>query len=135
MLLNLSHVNSIQEHLVSEKESHLIYSNEGLFEIKGDKIYKKKIVDENTEKNKIDNHEIILDKSRIKNTYTVSQIPYNHIFKKMLIKTYSLRDKSRIKLIIEMNEDKIEDIYLSTQELLLTHSLKEDILTFLSVLK
>ncbi|MHA1470619.1 MAG: hypothetical protein ACTSSP_08690, partial [Candidatus Asgardarchaeia archaeon] len=48
---------------------------------------KKKIIDENIEKNKIDNHEIILDKSRIKNTYTVSQIPYNHIFKKMLIKT------------------------------------------------
>ena len=106
-----------------------------MFEIKGDKIYKKKIIDENIEKNKIDNHEIILDKSRIKNTYIVSQIPYNHIFKKMLIKTYSLRDKSRIKLIIEMSEDKIEDIYLLTQELLLTHSLKEDILTFLSVLK
>ncbi len=133
---------SINQYLVDLEEKNIIYSENGIFQMFDDKITKINIVDSNTHNDKIiinnNSVSLLLDKSSIYNNEEIYQIPLTYKMYKIIVKTYKLREKSQNRLIVELHkmndEYKIIDFYIDTTEKSLTHSLNEDIISFLMVL-
>lgn len=135
--INLSPLSlqNISKYFINENMLHYIYSSEGIFEINNDVIYKKIIHDDTNINMNIDGNEICIDNSKFSKGFIVNQLPFNHIYKPINRKKYSLREKCKLQLIVDIEDKCVKDFYLLTNETIITHSLSEDILTFLSVLK
>ena len=64
----------------------------------------------------------------------ITQIPLNHHFIALSKKMYRLNEKSRTMFIIEYSNNKIKDFYFESEEQSDNHSLREDLISFLSLL-
>jgi len=130
--INTSDLESI---LFNSFEKIYFKTSEGTIEIHGDKIYKLY---------EIESHETyILDNPKNKNfTYNfnikkkdhkkeIYYIPINYNNNKIQVKQYQLHKNSILTLIIENNTD----FYFYTKEEEITNSIKEDLVSFLSLLK
>ena len=115
-----------------------IYSDLNILEvIKNNEIVKLEYIDipvynkSFTEKNL----SIFIDKSKEKRGETVFQIPFNHekIYKEIDI--YSITPKSNLKFNVVKIKDEIVDFYFTTNEDLEHVFIKEDLFTFVSLLK
>lgn len=112
-----------------------LYSEEGLFRIQNDKLFKINIIDNDFTKYSINDIDFLLDKSDIHLKLFNYKIPFNFESKKMVQIIYSLNKNSKIQLVIEHINQKIHDVYFSTNYDIDNYSIKEDICTFLSLLK
>ena len=105
-------------------------TDEGVFEIVNNKIYK---LIENSDYECFQfSKEISLnlqsdEKNRKENFY----LPIQYTYKKMELKKYKLTPTSLLTLILENNKK----VYFETNENEITESIKEDLITFLSLLK
>ena len=63
------------------------------------------------------------------------QIPIEHQIIKKNIKTFSLNSKSCTSFIVELLDNKVQDFYFESKESFDNHSLQEDIVSFLLLLK
>jgi hypothetical protein len=105
-------------------------TDEGVFEIVNNKIYK---LYENSDYEHVQfSKEISLnlqsdEKNRKENFY----LPIQYTYKKMELKKYKLTPTSLLSLILENNKR----VYFETNENEITESIKEDLITFLSLLK
>lgn len=120
--------------------NNFIYSQEGVFQIKNNKIMKVKSNDKTLIYDNFEEHEIIVDNSYFQNHHEVYQLPYEHL---NLIQTkyiYKLRDKAPISLeVIKNSNNDIEYFYFNIHNeecisILENYSYKEDIISFLSYL-
>jgi len=102
-------INNIKEFLINEDIIIHLYSNEGIFTIENNQIYKliphdkpiKKIIFEQNENNKV--IDLTIDSSCFEKIQVFSQIPSDHIVNSFTRKRYSLSKtfKSLLHLIIE----------------------------------
>jgi len=120
----------LSKYLHKEYTKLSFVSNNGRYEILNDKIYKYNDTPEtmpydfsNEYKFKIQQEEDI--------KCEVYYIPIDHQYKKIQIKKYRLLPNSLVTLVVE---DNIK-FYFETKEVEITHSIKEDMITFLSMLK
>lgn len=112
-----------------------LYSEEGLFRIQNDKLFKINIIDNDFNKYSINDIDFLLDKSDIHLKLFNYKIPFNFESKKMVQIIYSLNNNSKIQLVIEHVNQKLHDVYFTTNYDIANYSIKEDICTFLSLLK
>ena len=120
--------------------NNYIYSNEGIFQIKNNKIIKIKPNDKTLIYDNFEDYEIVIDNSYFQTHHEVYQLPYEHL---NLIQTkyiYKLRDNAPISLeVIKNSKHNIEYFYFKIYNeacisILQNYSYKEDIISFLSLL-
>ena len=104
-----------------------IYTNEGIYEIRDDKIYNLDILDKEIEELMIDDNHLILDNSEV-NLVQCFRIPNFFIEKTIKKSTYQFDD---INLIIEKENDLQDEIYFKIKN----KTDLEKISTFLSAIK
>ena len=117
-----------------------IYSDNGIFRIQNNNIYKLVPEDISPEKFEYKNINFILDKSKYifrKDTYC---IPYDHIVYNIEQREYNLNIKSKLSLIIEYTDNLIDgernitpDIYFYTNEEILCGNLKNNMIDYYSL--
>ena len=100
----LKKVKLIDEYYYSTKKSIEIIVDEGIFYINDKKFYKMNVVLDELVKLKINNFDMLLDKS-VYNNVIVHQLPFSYIDSHITTFYYSINSKSKIKLVIEGNYD------------------------------
>lgn len=137
---DISVLDDIYEHLESEEYSTFIYGNTGVYWINKDKFIKVQVVDKPVTKIEkyIDNITLYIDDSYVKKEKDNSLcLPIDHVKKTIKKQTYSLSNFSLVKLVFEIDVDvgKIKDFYFITNENYTNEFIKDDIRTFLSLIK
>ena len=128
-------VDALEKYRLKQSSETIIYSEEGIFSIQNNSLYKKIIDDETSSHFTIDGIDFILDKSNITKKKYSYKLPFNFVSKKFEKITYALNPKSKIKLVLEQSSSKIYNIYFITDEDIKNFSISEDIVTLLSLLK
>jgi hypothetical protein len=133
----------ISKYLVDESKKIIIYGNTGIFEIINNNLYQLYPVDKIIKELTINNNlKILVDTSYMRRNETPSyQIPYYHIIKNKTFNTYKLDIKSKVKLIIEMENDNVCDFYITItsedininnkNEIEINKFIKDEIMSFL----
>jgi len=132
---NTINVDSLEKYKLKQSSETCIYSEEGIFSIQKNNLYKESVQDKTSSHFTIDNIDFTLDKSIILKQKYPYKLPFNFLTKKFQQTTYGLNPKSKIKLIIEQSSAKIYNMYFLTDEDIKNFSISEDIVTFLSLLK
>lgn len=137
----INNVEIIKKYEIKNKSYIIFYSNEGIFELNKNNLYKlyqkdKEIFNDKIESNNI-NYTLLYDKSfYIKEN--VFCLP-NLYEEKKIKKVYHKKDNSFITFIIEYSKNNILDFYFELDEKLLDNHyndvLKNQISSFLSILK
>jgi hypothetical protein len=106
--LNLKNKLNVLDHYFLKSSNYIeIYSDNGIYHINNNYIYKTVIVQDNIEYKQLNNIKFIIDKSK----YTkqiINNIPLNHINFTIYKFEYCINEKSKIKFIIEGNYDYID---------------------------
>lgn len=132
---NTINVDSLEKYRLKQYTETIIYSEEGIFSIQKNTLYKETIEDGSSSHLIIDDIDFILDKSIVSRIKFPYKLPFNFLSKKFEKIIYALNPKSRIKLVVEKSSAKIYNIYFITDEDIKNFSICEDIVTFLSLLK
>ncbi len=136
--LDIKHINrdNLSSCQVKQKQETNIYSESGIFKIVKGKIVVVSIIDKPVEKIIVDGISLYLDNSKeVIDDQEHFQIPVEHVKEDINVLCYSLRSKSLIDLIIVMADGTIRDLYFHTDSSINTIGIKDDIFSFLSLLK
>lgn len=98
----LKKIKLIDEYYFGTKKSIEIISDDGIFYIDDKKFYKINIVLDELAELKINNFDILLDKS-VYNNDIVYHLPFNYVDSHITSFYYAINSKSKIKLVIEGN--------------------------------
>ena len=122
----------IEKFLVKKLNESYIFSEEGIIQLQGEKLFKLNIIDEQIGKEiKLDKFDIITDNSKfVIDCECVQVVPY-HVEEIIHKYIYKLRKDTIIDLIIEKKNDTIIDFYFYLKDDKHFMNIKEDILTFL----
>jgi len=130
------HTPTIQPYYLKSFQKMQFESDTHIYEIMNDKVYKMKVL-ETINDHKLDGNGEVdvnlmfhLKNENVEKTETF-YIPINLQYKKITIEKYKLNQNSLLTLFIENNKT----FYFQTNEKDITHSIKEDMITFLSLLK
>lgn len=134
--LNLNKLEQYKKHIYN---NNFLYSDEGIFKIKNNKIIKLKPQDEPLIYDTFEEYEIIIDNSFHKEHYEVYQLPYSHINIIQNKYIYKLRDNAPISLEIIKSDNIIKEFYIKIENETLKDQIqnyinKEEIISFLSLL-
>ncbi len=126
-------ISELQTYLFNTSEKLYFITNEGEFEIFGEKIYlinKKNTDDTFLLENKTDKYEFYLKKyNDLKKE--IFYISINYKYEKIITKQYQLHKNS----IVTLNVENDNTFYFTTNENEITNSVREDMISFLSLLK
>lgn len=132
----------IKDYLVSSEKKELLWSEDGLFEIRNNKLYKKTIVDNIMDgiidnKTIIDNLAAVFDESSFNEEKEWYQIPPNHFNEKLIIQHYQI-NKSLLQFVIEYEtsptKQNMRDFYFILKNKSDLENIKGDMNTFLLTL-
>jgi len=126
-------ISELETYLFNTSEKLYFKTNEGDFEIFGDKIYKIK-ENEHSEKFFLEDKKQIFEFNLKKNKdlkKEIYYIPINYSYEKIKTKQYQLHNNS----ILTLNIENDNYFYFITKENEITNSLREDLISFLSLLK
>ena len=101
----------LKPYLKSSKNINTIYSDDGIFRLINNKLMKLKIIDEKAIEDKIDNVNIVIDKSKLIVDSEYYQLPMNHFNESITEYTYELNKNAYIKLVLKFNEREFNDMY------------------------
>lgn len=119
-------------------EYSLIFSLDGVYKVNKNTnvLYKLKFLDSDVIHNIINEWNILIDDSICEYEEELSQIPYNSYTKKFIQFTYSIRKNALVKFVIlKDNTNKILDFYFLYNGDIEDFSFREEVLTFLSIIK
>jgi len=128
-------LNKLDKYFSSQEKKTYIYTESGIYKIMHNRLMKITIVDKPIKKTQIDDTNIIIDNSYEKIDEEYYQLPFHHYPENITINTYELREKAALKLITEVEDGEIKNIYFFTKGELYTIGIKDDIFSFLSLLK
>ena len=130
--LNTINLVLIEKYLFKKQNEIYIFSEEGIIQIQGDKLFKINIIDQQICKEiKLDKFDIITDNSKFVIDCECIQVYPYHIEEIIHKYIYKLRKDTIIDLIIEKKNDTIIDFYFYLKDEKHFMNIKEDILTFL----
>lgn len=137
--LHKINMKSLQSYLVKEQLRHLLFSDEGIIQVQGEKLKRLTLLDVPLIKEKIEDYDILIDKSQwLKEEEEWYQIYPNGIEEITQVSIFQLRKGAEVECIIETQKNKITDFYFlikkefqPSHELVKNMHIKEDILTFL----
>ena len=123
---------TVAKYLINTDIVSKLITTDGVMEIKADETFMCDIEDIPIVKTTISGMDVIIDHSKYEQSEVCFQIPVDHIFECINRKTYTLRKGSPVKMEIYEVNNKITDFYFLTKYD--TNNIREDILTFLSIL-
>ena len=130
--LNTINPARIEKYLFKKLNEVYIFSEEGIIQIQGEKLFKINIIDQQICKEiKLDKFDIITDNSKFVIDCECLQVYPYHIEEIIHKNIYKLRKDTIIDLIIEKKNDIIIDFYFYLKDDKHFINIKEDILTFL----
>lgn len=135
----------LSKYLIDEKNKIIIYGDTGIFEMLNNNLHQLYPIDLNVNELIINNNlKILIDSSYFKRSeYPSYQIPYYHIIKNRIIKTYKMNINSKLKFIIEIEKENhnICDFYMiinmnditnnENNEIEINKFVKDEIMSFL----
>ncbi len=121
----------IEKFLVKKNNEAYIFSEEGIIQIQGEKLFKLNIIDQDIQTVKLDKFDIITDNSKFVIDCECLQVYPYHIEEIIHKYIYKLRKDTIIDLIIEKKNDTIIDFYFYLKDDKHFININEDILTFL----
>ena len=125
----------VSSHCYKTSSEKWILSSQGILKCHKGKLLKAKIVDALVKKNQLDKFHLLCDASETTTSDVAYQVPTHHVVQNVIKKYHRLRPRALVELVIEIDKDAVRDFYFTTNEDPNSHSVREDILTFLSVLK
>ena len=130
-------IDNISTYKISSKTNKYIYTDDGIFKCLNNEIYRFSEIydDDNINKITINNTSLICDNSKMHNLEKWYQISTSYKIENVDKILYELRPKALIKLFVEYINNNIVHIYFETNENINSINIKEDIDTFLSLLK
>jgi hypothetical protein len=134
----------IKDYLVSSEKKELLWSEDGIFEIRNNRLYKKTIIDDfandmvnDHNKMIIDNLAAVFDESSFDEEKEWYQIPPNHFNQKLIIQHYQI-NKSLLQMVIEYEtsptKQNMRDFYFILKNKSDLENIKGDMNTFLLTL-
>ena len=130
-------IDNISDYRFNDETNKYIYTDDGFFKCSSNDIFRYTEIndDDNIKKIKFNNTWLICDNSKIHNLERWHQISTLHILEVINSVFYELRPKALVKLVIEYLNNKVIHVYFKTNENIQSTNIKEDIDTFLSLLK
>jgi hypothetical protein len=131
--IKLNNINPslLEKFLFKKTNESYIYSEQGIIQIQGEKLFVLNIIDDPIQTMKLDKFDIITDNSKfVIDCECVQVYPY-HVEEIVHKYIYKLRKDTIIDLIIERKNDTIIDFYFYLKDNKQFINIKEDILTFL----
>ena len=125
----------VSSHCYKTDTEKRLLSSKGILKCHKGLLKKIKIVDRPIKKDQLDRFHLLCDSSEVITNGVAYQVPTCHVVQNVIKKYHRLRPRALVELVIEMGEDATQDFYFVTDEDPRSHSVREDILTFLSVLK
>lgn len=131
--LKLNNINPLllEKFLFKKTNESYIYSEQGIIQIQGEKLFVLNIIDEHIQTMKLDKFDIITDNSKFVIDCECLQVYPYHVEEIIHKYIYKLRKDTIIDLIIEKKNDTIIDFYFYLKDNKQFINIKEDILTFL----
>ena len=123
-------LDDLSKYLQKEHNKLSFETKDGIYEIMNDKIYKYDEAPKTTLYDFSKEHKFRIQQDH-HTKHEVYYIPIHYTYKKFSVKKYKLVPNSLLTLVVEDNIT----FYFETKETEITHSVKEDMITFLSVLK
>lgn len=125
----------IKNYFIKHTKSSLFYSEEGIFKIVNNKLFKLKICDAPIKKYNFDGFEAYIDDSKVFSKDEHYHLPINHYNEEIIEEVYKLNNQTDLQLIIIVKDNFISDFYFLTKCDIDTIGVKKDIISFLSLLK
>jgi hypothetical protein len=129
----------LKEYLVKEEIKTILYSDEGIFSIENDKIFRMKAIDSDVTNIDFEGLKLIFDNSHFEKENQLSQIPSNHIVHSFTRKYYSLTKKynTLMQLVIDETNSIPTHFYFLLNDAYYFDNLlvKKELSGFLSLLK
>lgn len=131
--IKLNNINPLllEKFLFKKTNESYIYSEQGIIQIQGEKLFILNIIDEPIQTMKLDKFDIITDNSKFVIDCECFQVEPYHVEEIIHKYVYKLRKDTIIDLIIEKKNDTIIDFYFYLKDNKQFINIKEDILTFL----
>lgn len=112
-----------------------IFSTFGVFEIRNGELWKLSTEDDPIVSINVGKYELLIDTGKWLKKENNYQVPIDHLHIETTQSIYRLNNKSRVKLIIEEENNKITNIFFNTDSIVDFEEIKKDVITFLSMLK
>ncbi len=127
----------LNKYYYKEKKYTYLYSENGIYCMEKDEIYKLNTTDTEIEKKNgyYEDFDLWIDSSKIIKEKDIQQIPYDYYLHKVKELHFRLHENATMTFCIELSDNKISNYYFLTDENIDNYSIKKDIVTFLSVLK
>ena len=138
---NGNNVSQLSNLKYKETKTMMILSAEGIYKCQENSLKKVKIIDVPTKKSYIGDIPITCDESKYEIKDTCFQIPRNHVVENINSSHYRLRQQALVDLVVETrhiadNHTKpITSIHFLVKDNIISHGVKEDVISFLSLLK
>ena len=131
--IKLNNINPLvlEKFLFKKTNESYIYSEQGIIQIQGEKLFILNVIDEHIQTMKLDKFDIITDNSKFVIDCECLQVYPYHVEEIIHKYIYKLRKDTIIDLIIEKKNDTIIDFYFYLKDNKQFINIKEDILTFL----
>jgi hypothetical protein len=93
-----------------------MYSQDGIYTISNDKIYKLQLEHEEVSVQSLQNIKLVITQCTIKQTPVFSQLPHDYILQHSTIKTYSSNQYTSFRIVMIHGEEEYMDYYIETNE-------------------
>lgn len=113
--------------------TNYIYTPDGIYSIQHQQLMKLIPHDIPLERYIFNNKKFLIDNSSFIVKKDIYNIPYNHVLHDVERIQYKHNSNSRVSMIIEVHNNKIEDIYFEIREKDIYTQLKEEIINYLSL--
>ena len=126
----------LHKYYYKENKYTLFFSETGIFSLEKNQCYRWDFSDGDVIKrhNYFKDLDLWTDTTRVSKKKCNEQLPYDYFTKKIKEMHFRLHENATMTFCIELSEDKIGDYYFLTNENIDNHSIKKDIVTFLSLL-
>jgi hypothetical protein len=131
--IKLNNINPslLEKFLFKKTNESYIYSEQGIIQIQGEKLFVLNIIDDPIQTMKLDKFDIITDNSKFVIDCECLQVEPYHVEEIVHKYIYKLRKDTIIDLIIERKNDTNIDFYFYLKDNKQFINIKEDVLTFL----
>jgi len=131
-------VAKLAPYLWREENEKILLAEDGLYKYIDDALYKFKIIPSSTTDTQpftIQDIQFFPMGFNFQKKEQITQIPPNHHFIALCKKRYKLNEKATTIFTVEYSGEVIKDYYFESKEASDNHSLREDMISFLSLLK
>lgn len=126
--------NKLMNYCKYNNEFKIVYSDDGIFKINYNNIYRLNITDKPIETISINGAKLYIDKSIISMSHNITTIPHKHKLIDINEIKYKETEKSEISLIIQYSKNKIIDTFFLLNTEIIDNNIINDLSNYLKII-